>query len=121
VDHLENLKFVNYAMIVLNLLMAAAVVAAGGLQVFLLYLAGEVAVGAYIAPVCVPVTIGFVLFLMAYMHLQTGVRVVWGGGRSLQTVMAILSMCNCPIGTFYAAYAIWVVWIGEESYREFED
>ena len=46
-------------------------------------------------------------------------KVSQGRGRTLQTVLAALSLGNCP-GFLYGGYALWVCWVNPESKALFE-
>jgi hypothetical protein len=112
--HLRTLKYLNLflsALLAAGSLFGAAFIAAGlarwsedGALVFVLY--GLVA---------------FLVFaLFAAAHVYAGFMVTAGRGRAAQTMLALLHMANMPLGTAYALYAFWVMYVNESTVRIFQ-
>jgi len=115
-DHLDGLKFVNWAMALFMLLTAALLGAWASFTLFMTYDSVEpLELVISVLPQVVGVLLSIVL---ASSHWQVGYRIQWGHGRFLQTFLALVHLCNCPIGWAYAGYALWVCWI--QSPQEFE-
>jgi hypothetical protein len=113
--HLRTLKYLNLflsALLGAGSLFGAVFMAAGlaqwsddpkGALVFLLY--GLVA---------------FLLFaLFAAVHVYAGFMVTAGRGRAAQTMLALLHLANLPLGTAYALYALWVMYVNDATVRIF--
>ncbi len=62
-------------------------------------------------------TVGGVTGVLAIAHLILVFRLGRGRGRSLQTLVALCLILTFPIGTFYAAYALYVCWANPETRR----
>ena len=52
---------------------------------------------------------------LAGLHIYTGFMVTAGRARKLQTVLAVMMMGNVPLGTAYAAYALWLCHLNPET------
>jgi hypothetical protein len=113
--HLRTLKYLNLflsALLGAGSLFGAVFIVAGlsqgwddpkGALVFVLY--GLVA---------------FLLFaIFAAAHVYAGFMVTAGRGRGAQTMLALLHMANVPLGTAYALYAFWVMYVNDETVRIF--
>ncbi len=57
---------------------------------------------------------------LAFAHVYAGFMVTAGRARSLQTSLAMLHIANFPLGTLYAAYAIWVCWVDPQTTAVFD-
>lgn len=53
------------------------------------------------------------LVLLALPSAWLGYSIEQGRGRILQTIYAVLSIFNFPLGTAYGAFALWVCWSAE--------
>lgn len=62
-------------------------------------------------------TVGGVTGLLSIAHLVLVFRLGHGRGRMLQTGVALCLILTFPVGTFYAAYALWVCWANPETRR----
>lgn len=56
--------------------------------------------------------------LLAGPHIYLGAAIERGRGRMVQTILAILSLLNFPLGTAYGAFALWVCWAAEHELFE---
>jgi len=68
------------------------------------------------------VVTGVTLMLLAGLAVLAFIAargVMWGRGRWAQTVLALVSLPNLPIGTAYGAYALWVCWWNADTKRTF--
>jgi hypothetical protein len=57
---------------------------------------------------------------LAYAHAYAGFMITAGRARHLQTALAMLHLPNVPLGTAYAAYALWVCHYNESSRTIFD-
>ena len=115
-QHLRILKildFVSAGMIALGILIVLATAAVTG---FGLFAAGGVeALGAMVSVLVIDgAAIVFLLAFLAFC-VFAGQQVGKGKGRILQTLLALGSVMNCPLGTAFAGYSLWVLWINEET------
>lgn len=112
-SHLKNLKIVNYVLAALCLMGALlCLLIAVGWSAFTLAMGGEL--DAVIGMV-VGLAIGAIVEGVVAMVLFTmGGQVARAKGRMMQTIIAILCLCNCPL-TPYGAYALWVCWMNAET------
>jgi len=133
--HFKVLKILNYAFAGLLLLAMLITFCSMILSVVIMFLSVFLAVGeldpsaknaalaAGISEVMSPVvfTIVFdaivmaILFIVSLLMFFAGREIGKGRGRLLQTLAAALAVVNCPPGTLYAAYALWVCWINDET------
>lgn len=60
------------------------------------------------------------LAIIGALHLMVAARVGRGRGRTLQTVLAVLSIFNVPVGLAYGIYALWVCWFNDSTRALFE-
>lgn len=121
-DHLKVLSILDFvsaglsilAMLLVGLSTAAtiglAVTSGGGSEVWTAMLPALVINGLVLV----------FLGVLAVIEILAGLRVRDGRGRILQTVVAVLSLLNCPLGTLFAGYSLWVCWIDEASKARFE-
>jgi hypothetical protein len=117
--HLKYLKFVNYALAGLCLLVAVLTL----LSAFAF--GGWIAVsgGSFdaMAGPLVGITLSAIINgMLAMLLFSLGGQVARAKGRGLQTLLAVLGLCNCPFGWLYAGYAIWVCWVNGETRPLFE-
>jgi hypothetical protein len=56
--------------------------------------------------------------LLAGPHIYLGSVIERGRGRIVQTILAILSLLNFPLGTAFGAFALWVCWDKEHELFE---
>lgn len=117
-QHLDYLKYANFAMAALYALALLIVLVAVGLQI------GLVVSNGADTSALIPLVIGggaalFVVLALLVLFVVTGRMVGSGRGRILQTVLAVLNIGNCP-GVFYAVYALWVCWLNDETKVAFE-
>lgn len=71
-------------------------------------------------PVLLLLGSGLVLALFAAPHVYLALNVERGRGRILQTVLAVFSLLNFPLGSAFGIFAIWAVWAGPSA-PVFED
>jgi hypothetical protein len=57
---------------------------------------------------------------LAVAHAYAGFMVTAGRARHLQTVLATLHLANVPVGTAYAAYALWVCHMNDATRTVFD-
>lgn len=112
--HLRYLKFANYALAALCLLSAVAILfVAAALAVWTVVSGGSLDT---MAGQLLGITLGAILNgVVAMILFSLGGQVARAKGRLPQTILAVLGLCNCPIGTLYAGYAIYVCWINGET------
>lgn len=51
-----------------------------------------------------------VLLLVSLPHVYLGLNIEKGKGRTLQTIFAVLSLLNFPLGTAFGVFALMTVW-----------
>ncbi len=119
-DHLDYLKVANYFYASFQLLMVLIIGFWGSFVVFQAFLDDtEILELVMLAlPYLCP---SLLLVVHAFVLVSVGRSVQWGGGRILQTLMALFNICQCPFGTLWAGYSIWVCWINADSRKEFEE
>ncbi|MEM9190289.1 MAG: hypothetical protein AAGF12_13985 [Myxococcota bacterium] len=61
------------------------------------------------------VVVGLFASLLGVLHVVVGYLVRAQRGRVLQTVLAVFQVTSFPLGTCYAAYAMWVCWFGPSA------
>lgn len=68
-----------------------------------------------------PMLLGITAFFLVWagLYFYAGVLVEQGRARLFQTVLAIISIFNFPVGTIYCFFALWVCWSAE--YDAFEN
>ena len=114
---LKILDFVSAGLLALvSVLILLLAVGIGGLAL----LGGMDAFLLALPTVCVELTVFLVLAVLAAMFAYTGKSVEQGQGRMLRTVLAVLTMCNCP-GFLFSGFALWVMWMNEESKAVFDN
>ena len=118
-DHLKYLSWVNYffgAMALLSFgLLLLGMLASVGLT---LSAGGEISA---VLPSVIGLGVGsLVLLVVSILHFLAGSGVAKGRRRGLQTVLAVLTLPNCP-GLFYGIYALWVCWGNEPTKHAFEE
>lgn len=114
--HLRILSILDYVSAALAGLGALLL---GGITVALLVTAlaaGDPQLRAALLPTVAieGVTCLFVAACAAVFALA-GRQIGRGRGRVLQTVLAVIGVCNFPLGTAFAAYALWVCWIDDDT------
>jgi hypothetical protein len=66
---------------------------------------------------------GFVTFLVfalfAAVHVYAAFMVTAGRGRVAQTMLALVHLANVPLGTAYALYAFWLMYVNDATVRIF--
>jgi pimeloyl-ACP methyl ester carboxylesterase len=117
VDHrriIRTLDYVSAAMLGLGLAITAAslVLTVGGVLVA----AASAGKLAEVWPVLFPslvITVPVVglLVAMLVLCLLAARETARGSGRTLQTVVAILSLGSFPLGTAFGAYCLWALWL----------
>jgi len=116
-EHLRALRWLNFAI-------AAYTVLIGGIFLVGYVLPGLLAFREGVLWGLVFVLVGVLVFLLlaglGVLHLLTGFWVSAGRGRIAQTSLAILQLASFPVGTAYALYALWVVWVNDASAKKFE-
>jgi hypothetical protein len=55
------------------------------------------------------------LAVVGALYVMAATRIGQGRGRNLQTVLAVLSMFNIPLGLLYGSYALWVCWFNDAT------
>lgn len=68
-----------------------------------------------------PMLLGVTAVMMTFagLYFYAGALVEQGRARLFQTVLAIVSLFNFPVGTIYGFFALWVCWSAE--YEAFEN
>ncbi len=119
-EHLNNLKMANYVLGALNaLVLGLTLLVIAGTMGFMYLQTQEMSmliggvVGTLVGGVFGLGIVGFIFFV--------GGQVGQGKGRILQTILALMLVSSFPIGTLFAAYAIWVCWINEGSKHAFDE
>jgi len=118
-DHPRILMRLNVLSIVLLMGSAAFTVASVMLSLGVAWLSDP---RAALAVLPSAVITGVVLMLIAALTVLAIIAargVMWGRGRWAQTVLALVSLPNLPIGTAYGAYALWVCWLNADTRRTF--
>jgi hypothetical protein len=117
-DHLQILKILNYLSAALQGLVGLLCLAGGVFSgVTIIGLQGDVVSGLITVVVYLVITV--FVFAMAGLFVFCGNGVGQGKRRTLQTVLAVLSLGSCP-GIFYGIYALWVLWGNEDTKAKFE-
>lgn len=62
---------------------------------------------------------GFIL-VSVLAHGWVALGLPDGRGRIAQTILAVLHAANFPLGTAYAGWAAWLLWLNPETSRAFE-
>jgi len=119
VEHLKYLSWANYAMGALTLLGCLALLALAAITGGLGLSAGA-EIGDLMPGLMGPCIGSLVTLLLASLFFMSASGVARGKRRGLQTVMAVLTICNCP-GLFYAIYALWVCYGNESTKTVFEE
>ncbi len=112
-NHLNNLKLVNYVLGALNLLVALLTIL-GGIATVGMGVASGADIGSMVPSIVMFGVFTFSIGIVAVLFFMAGGRVARAKGRVLQTILAVLSLPSCP-GIFYGAYALWVCWMNAES------
>lgn len=116
-EHLRALRWLNFAV-------GAYTVLVGGIFLAGYALPGLFAFREGVGWGLVFVLVGILVFLLlaglGILHLLTGFWVSAGRGRIAQTALAVMQLASFPIGTAYALYALWVVWLNDDSAKKFE-
>ena len=115
-NHLRTLRLANYAMAGLEVV---------GLTILVI-------TAALIATLS-PIPADEVVLFWGVMGGVSALLVVWvglflvaassvgrGRGRALQTVLGVFSLGSFPFGFLYGVYALWVVWMNEETRAAFD-
>lgn len=85
-----------------------------------------VSVGAVVLLIFpVPLHVGALIMLMlaavSLPFAYLGYAIEKGRGRTLQTIFAVLSLFNFPLGTAFGAFALWVCWSAEKDRFDFPE
>jgi hypothetical protein len=110
-NHIKTLKLLN--------LVFAAFFGLLSLPSLIFILTGAVALPGQPKEGLMFVLFGLVFFGLligiAIAHAYAAFMITAGRARHLQTVLATLHLSNLPIGTAYAAYALWVCHVNDAS------
>lgn len=114
--HLRTLKLVNFAIGAYTFVM-------GLLFLVMFVLPGLWAWWDGETPGLIFVLVGILSFLLiggiGVAHIVVGYLVGSGRGRVAQSLLASMQLMSFPIGTAYAAYALYVCWVDEDAGRTF--
>jgi hypothetical protein len=120
-QHLKNLRLANLVMAGLNALVGVGFgLVYAALGVFALVSGGEDGVVPGAIMLAAGVFVGALVLGFAVLFFLAGRKVATGQGRTLQTILGVLTVANIPIGTLYGGYALWVCWMNEETKKVFE-
>jgi len=119
--HLRYLKLINMAMAgmflffgIISVLMISVPLilglTQGGMGASEIAILGGAAIGSFL-----------LLGLFAMLYFVCGRKVGRGRGRILQTILAVMSISNLPIGTAYGIFGLWVCWMNDETKAIFEE
>lgn len=119
-NHLKILSIVDYVFAALTFLgllligVATLLTTAAALSS-----AGMDALGSLIPSLVINVVMMVVLAGFGVLFAVAGRQVGKGRGRILQTILAVMSIMNCPVGTAFAAYSLWACWANPETVAAF--
>ena len=77
-------------------------------------------VGLMVMPMPAALVWVVMLLLVALPHVYLGLNIEKGRGRTLQTIFAVLSLLNFPLGTAFGVFALMTVWSSANA-ELFED
>jgi hypothetical protein len=115
-QHLKILKILNYVnagLMVLGIVIVLLSLAFSMIT-FLSVGVSEV-MAALVITVVIDVLCILLLVVLGALYVRLAGKIEKGEGRIMQTVFAVLAVGNCPFGTAYAGYALWVCWLNEET------
>lgn len=120
-QHLKYLAMANYAFAALFTLIFGLAAVLMGVASVLPMVLGEAEIAALVGPLVGFGSVSCFGTLFVLLYLIAGRRVRKGRGRILQTVLAVLNLGSVPLGTAYGGYALWVLWMNEESKKIFDE
>ncbi|MCB9599352.1 MAG: hypothetical protein H6722_02375 [Sandaracinus sp.] len=112
--HLTALRLANFALALLAMGTAAAVVHTWTMPV----MNGE---GGEVGLAWLGGLGGMIFAGLGLAHVVVGLALGRGRGRGLQTLLALALIVTFPIGTVYALYALWVCWANPTTRRHLGD
>ncbi len=122
-DHVNLLRILNLASAALMALSFVIVLVALGGTSALLLATQQPGPELWVALLPTLVLDAVILVFIAVtgaLYVIAALRLRHDKGRSLQTLLALIAVLNCPLGTLYAGYALWVCWIDAASVARFE-
>jgi len=68
-------------------------------------------------------TAAMVLFMlgMGVVAWRAARRIEDGRGRVAQSILAVVSVINLPVGTIFALYSLWACWVNEDTRSRFDN
>ena len=125
VDHLKNLRIFNFILAGMDALAGCfllLLLCTMGLAMLLPSLFGAPAELVAAAGLGLfSSTFGLFMAVVTFILFLTTARLLpQGRGRIPQTIVAIIVIIDFPVGTLYAAYALWVCWFNAETKARFE-
>ena len=115
-QHLKILKILNYVnagLMVLGILIV--LISFAWTTIAFLSVGLSEVMSAFVITLVVDLLCIVLLVVLGALYVRLAGKVGRGEGRIMQTVFAVLAVTNCPLGTAYAGYALWVCWLNDET------
>ncbi len=119
-NHLKVIKYIDYLSAAVLIVGGLITVGSTGATVWVIAKATPDALFVAMPVMGVTAAVALLLFGMAMFALMAARGVERGRGRVSQSIIAVLSLVNLPLGTAFSLYSLWACWVNEETKSQFD-
>ena len=119
-DHLKILKYLDLLSAVVILFSCLVIFGSTAATVWMVAESSPEAMFMVIPSAAITAAVVLFLLGMGLVSVKAARGIENGRGRAAQTILAVLSVINLPVGTLFALYSLWACWVNEDTKSRFD-